>query len=188
MPQRLQERVIVSFVSNILYAVSADRVQVYYRVYADDLPVVLAKPIFFNDPFLGRIQAASVTPPHTAANIKHYLCKVEGINGHARTDLFSATSNESPTGDNEHLSILENDGPGSKPSEPMGLIVKSSDLEAKSPSRMTGLMGLARPRKHAETRYRMSSFTFYLLYSTNHHQQSIIGFIQLMARLVPSSR
>jgi hypothetical protein len=131
---------------------------VYYRVYADDSPVALAKPVYSNDLFLGHILATSVTPPHTVANIKHHLCKLEGISAHAITDLFTAISNESPTSDNEYISILNKKGPGSKPSAPMALVVKSSDLEVKSPLRMIKLKGLTKPVKPVETQYRKSSY------------------------------
>ena len=132
-------------------------IEVYYRVYANDSPVRLSKPAYSNDSFLGHILATSVTPPHTVANIKHHLCKLEGISADAVTDLFTSTSNRSPTDDSEHIAILNTNAPGSKPSEPMALVVKLSDLEIKSPLKMTKLKGITKRVKPVETRFRKSS-------------------------------
>jgi len=101
-----------------------------------------------------------VAPPHNAANIKQYLCMVEGISAHALTDLFTSMSNESPTDDDEHIRILDPDVPGSKPGEPMALVLKSSDFEVKSLPNLKKikLKPFAKPSKPVETRYRQLTY------------------------------
>jgi len=117
--------------------------------------------MYSNDSFLGCILATSVAPPHNAANIKQYLCMVEGISAHALSDLFTSMSNESATDDDEHVRILDPDAPGSKPDEPMALVLKSSDIEVKSLLNLKKikLKGLVKRSKPVETRY-----LYYLIY------------------------
>ena len=75
------------------------------------------------DPYLGRITAKRIAPPHTATSIKRYLSKQEDISDYSRTTLFSTLSSPSPLEDHGHVSILTVEGPGSSLEEPMALVI-----------------------------------------------------------------
>ncbi|KAJ7454631.1 hypothetical protein B0H11DRAFT_2287921 [Mycena galericulata] len=51
---------------------------VYYRVYAMDGPLRCKKP-HEDNPYLGRVKATSVPPPHTSASLKRVLVQVEAL-------------------------------------------------------------------------------------------------------------
>ena len=132
----------------------ADAVEVHYRVFAEDSPVPLLEPAYSNDMFLGRIPATSVTPPHTIANIKHYLRRVEEISSDTPADLFTVISGDLPADDTEYVRILDINAPGSKPSEPMALVIKSANFEIKAPLKKTKIKGFTKRSKPVEPRYR----------------------------------
>jgi len=74
------------------------------------------------EPFLGRIRADSVAPPHSPTSIKRCISRVEGnpeLAWHA--DLFADTSSDTPLQEG-HISILPTDGPGLSPDEPMAIV------------------------------------------------------------------
>lgn len=136
------------------------------------------------------MEATDVTPPRKVTNIKHGIFKIEGILTNTRADLFTTMSNETPTADDEHI-VLDNNAPGSRPEEPMALIVKSSDIGAKSRLNLTAikLKGLVKPSKPMKTRYRKSSYISSSLLSGADCPQYIIGSILVQrAMLVPNSR
>ena len=89
-------------------------------------------PVYSDDPYLGSIPAILVTPPHTAASLKRCLSNVEKIDDKIPTTLFIATSSQNPMGDNGHLSILSDPGPGCTPNEPMALVAQLPDVGRRS--------------------------------------------------------
>lgn len=100
---------------------------VYYRVYAEDGAIPSANHVYSDDPYLGRILAELVSPPHTAISLKHCLFSVENINNETTASLFIAASSQTPIDDASRLSILAYPGPGCTPSEPMAFVAKLSD-------------------------------------------------------------
>jgi hypothetical protein len=95
---------------------------VYYRVYAEDGVIPTANPAYTDDLYLGRILPELVTPPHTAANLKHCLSGFEKIDESVTTSLFRSSSSQTPMDDNYRVSIFSYPGPGCKPNEPMALV------------------------------------------------------------------
>ena len=102
---------------------------VYYRVYTEDGAIPSKTPLNAGDPYLARILAKSVAPPHTVSSLKRCLSKVESIVNHRQTSLYLSTSSQTPMDDGHRLSLLNGSGPGSIPQEPMALVVKSSESE-----------------------------------------------------------
>ena len=102
---------------------------VYYRIYAED-GAIPSKKLVPGDPFLGRIKAISVPPPHTAKNVKHSIAKVECIKDRTNCILFLTPYSQSPTDDADKVAILNRTtGSGSTPHEPLALVAKMSDSE-----------------------------------------------------------
>jgi len=108
---------------------------VYYRTYSSDGPIRTKNTVYSDDPYLGRIPAQHVTPPHIVINLKHNLSGAENINENITTSLFISASSQTPMDDNGRVSILTYPGPGCTPREPMALvaIISSSSLEARAP-------------------------------------------------------
>ena len=103
----------------------------YYRIYAEDGAIPSKTPVAPGDPFIGRINARSVPPPHTAEAIKFRIAKVEDINLNDPTclSLFLSPYNQSPLDDTEKVNILDRTGVGSTSEEPLALVAKLSDSE-----------------------------------------------------------
>jgi hypothetical protein len=83
---------------------------VYYRIYAEDGAILSRTPVP-GDPFLGRIKAISVPPPHTANAVKRRIAKVESIKDRMGTSLFLTPYSKSHISDADKVDIL-NAGPG----------------------------------------------------------------------------
>jgi hypothetical protein len=102
---------------------------VYYRVYTEDFAIPSKVPVNPDDPYLARIMAKSVAPPHTVSSLKRHLSKVEGITNHQDSSLFSAPSGQSAMDNLYRLSLLSDEGPWSMPQEPLALVAKLSESE-----------------------------------------------------------
>ena len=95
---------------------------VYYRTYAEDGAIPSKNPVYSDDPYLGRIPATRITPPHTAINLKKCLSGAEDIDINITTSLFNSASSQTPMEDGGRVSILAYPGPGCTPHEPMALV------------------------------------------------------------------
>ena len=102
---------------------------VYYRIYAEDGAIPSKTPVTPGDPFLGRIKALSVPPPHTARAVKRTIAKVENIKDRTNTSLLLTLYSKSPMSDDDKVTILNHTGPGSTPQEPLALVAKMSNAE-----------------------------------------------------------
>jgi hypothetical protein len=102
---------------------------VYYRIYAEDGAIPSKAPVASGNPFLGRIKARSVAPPHTVQNVKRSIANVEDIKDRTITTLFLTPRSQSPLGDAEKVTIFNRTGPGSMPQEPLALVAKMSVSE-----------------------------------------------------------
>ena len=102
---------------------------VYYRIYAEDGAILSKTPVVPGNPFLGRIKARSVPPPHTVQGVKRSIVKVEDIKDGTITSLFRTPHSQSPMGDADEVAILNRTGPGSTPQGPLALVAKMSDSE-----------------------------------------------------------
>ena len=101
---------------------------VYYRIYAED-GAIPSKTLTSGYPFVGRIKARSVPPPHTFKAVKHSIAKVEDIKDPASASLFLTPCSQSPMDDGDIVNILNGTGPGSTPEEPLALVAKMTDAE-----------------------------------------------------------
>jgi hypothetical protein len=100
---------------------------VYYLIYAEDGAIPSKAPVSSDNPFLGRIKATSVPPPHTVQNVKRSIANVEDIKDRTiTTTLFLTPRSQSPMGDAEEVTIFNRTGPGSMPQEPLALVAKMS--------------------------------------------------------------
>ena len=152
------------------------------------------------DPFLGRIKARSVPPPHrdTVKAVKLSIAKVENImiEDRLNTSLFLTPYSQSPMGDTDKVTALNRTtGPGSTPQDPLAFVAKISV----SPFQFIGRGGLKSAgvpdtTPDSEIRYRTSiqhspTFLFvltsqlellwevyYLLYADNYEVRSLIAF------------
>ena len=104
---------------------------VYYRTYVEDGAIPSKTPVDSSDPFLGRIKARSVPPPHTVKSLKLRIAKMEDINLNDPTSIsiFLTPEMRSPMADADKFTILNRTGPGSTPQEPLALVAKISDSE-----------------------------------------------------------
>jgi hypothetical protein len=111
-----------NFLTNIFFVV-------YYRVYTEDGAIPSKAPINTEDPYLARIAAKSVAPPHRVSSLKRCMSKVENIVNYRNSSLFLSISSHTLMDDGHRLSLLNRSGPGPTPQEPMALVVKLSESE-----------------------------------------------------------
>jgi hypothetical protein len=71
---------------------------VYYRVFAEDGAIPSVNHVYSDDPYLGRILAELVAPPHIVVSLKHCLLNVENIDNNTPASLFIAASSPDPNG------------------------------------------------------------------------------------------
>ena len=96
----------------------------YYVVYDDGCAMPSKVAFDTEEPFLGRIRADSVAPPHSATTFKLCISRAEGNPAIAQAaDLFVDTSCETPLKEG-HISLCT-DGPDRNPDEPMAIVLKS---------------------------------------------------------------
>lgn len=107
---------------------------VYYRLYVVDGPLESVKPIYSNDCFISRILSKSVAPPHTAASLKKYVCRIEGFETAEKCTLFLSLEEKIPIGDDTRLPLRAKSGPGLSELEPMALIVDTRACHKRSPA------------------------------------------------------
>ena len=79
------------------------------------------------EPFLGRIRADSVAPPHSPASIKRCVSRVERTPALAHADLFANISSDTPLKEG-HISIPRTDFPGLSRNDPMAIVQVESTL------------------------------------------------------------
>jgi len=142
----------VSSTSDIQQILPVDVVEVFYRLYIRNSPVVLVKPMFSDDFFLGCFPATAVAPPHTVANVRKFLCEVEQIGPDVDIDLFTKASNLSPNvNDKEIIQIFGSHAPELMPSDPMALVIKSPTFRARSLTLFGRMIAQKKPKKPAVT-------------------------------------
>lgn len=102
---------------------------VYYRIYAEDGAIPSNQSFDNTDPYLGRIKATRVAPPHTVLSVKRRLSKIDGIPDHQLTDLFLTISSQAAMDSSEKVTLLKEPGFGWSRSEPVALVAKLSNEE-----------------------------------------------------------
>ena len=132
---------------------------VYYTIYAEDGAIPSKAPFTSDNPFLGRIKARSVAPPHIVRNVKRNIANVEDIKDRTiTTTLFLTPHSQSPMGDADEISIVNRTGPGSMPQEPLALVAKMSvsELNALESEGKDELASAADSEPDPRIRYRTS--------------------------------
>ena len=104
---------------------------VYYRIYDEDGAICSKKPVNPDNPFLGRMKAKSVPPPHNVASVKCCIANFEGIKEDTPTSLFVTLYSKSPMGKADKVSILNRKGLGSMPKEYLVLVARLSPQQRK---------------------------------------------------------
>jgi hypothetical protein len=122
-----------------------------------------------DDPFLGRINAKSVPPPHNVNSLKRCLAKSENISYTTRSSLFLTPYSQSPMDDAAKVTILNHTGPGSLPEEPLAFVAKLRDSERSAlESVVGGILGSIRTTirpsttSAPNTRYRTPVYSTFL--------------------------
>ena len=75
-----------------------------------------------------------MAPPHTAASMKKYVCRIEGFETAEKCTLFLSLMDKIPIGDDTRLSLRAKSGPGLSELEPMALIVDTQACHKRSPA------------------------------------------------------
>jgi hypothetical protein len=99
---------------------------VYYQVFKADGVIACKEPVDPQDPYLARIEADHITPPHTVASFIKCICKAEAIEKvrwATSCKLFESAFSESAMDDKKHLAVLDESGLGSNPQKPLALVV-----------------------------------------------------------------
>ena len=108
---------------------------VYYRLYTKDGPLESNHPIYSNDSFISRISSTLVRPPHTAASLTRYLCKIEGFKlDHRKGTIYQSLADNTALDDSTHLLFRGTTGPGQSDVDPVALIVDTLAAEKRSPA------------------------------------------------------
>ncbi|EDR00779.1 uncharacterized protein LACBIDRAFT_333821 [Laccaria bicolor S238N-H82] len=118
---------------------------IYYRLYTKGGPLESNNPIFSNDRSISRISSKSVRPPRTAASLKRYVCKIEGVEGPEKSALYLSLSEKKPVDDSVRLALRGNSGPGSSEVDPVVFVVDKGVAEKRPKSAIR-----AYPRRLAE--------------------------------------
>jgi hypothetical protein len=98
---------------------------VYYVLYADDYTMPSKVAFDPEEPFIGRIRADSVAPPHSLISIKRCISRVERNPGLAHADVFADISCDSPLKEGR-ISLRRTDSPGLSPNEPMAIVLRGN--------------------------------------------------------------
>jgi len=95
---------------------------IYYQIYGEDGAIPCKRPVNSNDPYLARIKANQVKPPHTVSSLKRCILKAEDLPSWVDINLFADISSQSPMTEGR-ISLLTRDGFGFMPEEPIVLII-----------------------------------------------------------------
>jgi hypothetical protein len=96
---------------------------VYYQLYADNDDIPSKVAFDPEEPSVGRIRTDSVAPPHSLASVKRHISIVEETPALAHAHLFADILCDTPLKD---ISILDTNGPGQSPNEPMAIVQVAS--------------------------------------------------------------
>jgi hypothetical protein len=96
-------------------------------------PLKVQGPIYSNNPYIGRIDANGIPPPHNVSSLVRCICAKEGKGSSFDTDwdngdvysaeLFETVSSPNALDPQKPLSLLSTDRPGSRPEDPLALKV-----------------------------------------------------------------
>ena len=95
-------------------------------------PLKVRNPAYYNNAYIGQVDANNVPPPHIVLSLVQHICANEGKrsgitqadldNGDTfSTELFRTISNPKAYDLRDPLSLLNPDRPGSRPNEPLVL-------------------------------------------------------------------
>jgi hypothetical protein len=106
---------------------------VYYKLFDEEGRLNVREPVYSNNPYIGRLDANEIPPPHTVRTLVERICAKEekGFGIHWESDdafstvLFETISSPKAYNlqDPEPLSLLSPDRPGSRPEDPLVLKV-----------------------------------------------------------------
>ena len=100
---------------------------VYYSVFTATGAVRCRRPVDRQNPYLGRIDAMLIPPPHTVGSIISCMCKIERAPRYGFAQLFQSASSASPLDRGERVALLNGSGPGSDPRNPLALLLPERD-------------------------------------------------------------
>ncbi|KAJ7894407.1 hypothetical protein B0H14DRAFT_2683008 [Mycena olivaceomarginata] len=144
---------------------------VHYRVYAPDGVIPSKTGSDSNQPFIGRIKAMSVPPPHTAASLQRALAHAERIPDPlgVRARLYRRPSDQTPIDDAAEMSILGASAIASTPGDAL-VLVFMDELTAEEKGDVPQIEG-------AEAReVEVGGYVYYHLYTRSGEDQSARAF------------
>ncbi|KAK7018154.1 hypothetical protein R3P38DRAFT_2633785 [Favolaschia claudopus] len=105
----------------------------YYRVFAPDGAIPVKTVFDPANPYVGRITARSVPPPHNVKSLQRCLLNAERFSDpdHLRTDLYQAAGSNYPAGSGESVAIV-NPTYGATPETPFALVHKERLMQAET--------------------------------------------------------
>jgi hypothetical protein len=94
---------------------------VHYRVYNESGETASTRSFNENDVSLGRVNVLRVPLPHTAASLKTYLAKVEGVMDR-HTQLFEDEGGNATFEDGDSIALLSGACPGILDDAPLAFV------------------------------------------------------------------
>ena len=95
----------------------------YYTFFTKTGAIPCKNPVDKQDPYLGRVEARRIAPPHTVESVIRCICHVEEDSRDHYSQLFLSASSASPMDRQERVAILTGSGPGSNPRQPLALLL-----------------------------------------------------------------
>jgi hypothetical protein len=129
LPVQTRTHIVRPFNTLLLFLSLTSRLlgEVYYLLYYDGHEMPSKVAIDPEEPYLGRIRADSVPPPHSPASIKRCISRVERNPELADAKLFADISSKTPLQEG-HIPILRTDCPGLSPNKPMAVVQVPNEI------------------------------------------------------------
>jgi hypothetical protein len=96
---------------------------VYYKMFDEEGPLKVQNAIYSNNPYIGRVDANDIPPPHTVSSLVERMRAEENKAYGYSTELFETISSPKAFNIQKPLSLLSTDRPGSRPQDPLILKV-----------------------------------------------------------------
>ena len=94
-------------------------------MYDDEGAIVIKRPAYLTDNYLGRVRSKWVAPPHDAGSLRRCLAWMESIDQTATT-LFATLSSKSALADDIPVSFETNQTLGITPDDPVALFTTAT--------------------------------------------------------------
>ena len=100
---------------------------VYYQIYDKGGAIATKMSFDTDDEFLGRVDALSITPPHTVASLGSRIANAEGV-VKSKIQIFKDTDGDALMNDYDQLSLLAQTYPGCAEDDPIAVVCVPEDM------------------------------------------------------------